>query len=73
MDANKKSQKNSTPRRKNPPIERVFYWRNQMKHLILHYVAKTLGLLVHINGLPYGAKIKREPGVSGSTYTSGPE
>ena len=44
-----------------------------MKHLILHYVAKTLGLLVHINGLPYGAKIKREPGVSGSTYTSGPE
>lgn len=42
-----------------------------MRTRFIHLVAKALGLLIHIDGLPYGrARGKLEKGNSGSTCSS---
>lgn len=40
-----------------------------MAKLIIHYVAKALGVLVHIEGMPFGSSrnLKSERGRSGGT------
>jgi hypothetical protein len=30
----------------------------RMRFLVLHYVARALGVLIHIEGMPYGAAPK---------------
>lgn len=41
-----------------------------MRHVIIHAVAWALGLLVHIDGLPYGRAPRQTPGVDGKVSGS---
>lgn len=36
----------------------------------IHQVAKALGLLIHVNGMPYGKEQPPEPGVKGAISKS---
>lgn len=35
-----------------------------MKLTILHYIAKALGLLVHVDGMPYGVATTSSPKIA---------
>jgi len=41
------------------------YLHQRWRHYTIHLVAKTLGLLVHIDGLPYGRASPPHGGVDG--------
>lgn len=37
-------------------------YKMRIRKAIIHYIAKAFGLLVHIDGLPYGSSRNLEPG-----------
>jgi hypothetical protein len=61
-------QNDVTGRKKNHELTRYGEWRVRA----MHRVAKALGLLVHIDGLPFGREQPPEPELkSGATNASG--